>query len=257
MIEKDEIWEDLGNVKGVEEFKGYQISNYGRVRDTKNGKNEILNLSYCIGYKQVFLENIEGVQKSKLVHRLVAMAFIPNPGELPEVNHIDFSRDNNLVDNLEWCTHSDNMLHFRKHNPGVCTGKTGDRKLTEKEVKKIYNLLKQDKLTKRKIASQFNVSGATISAIEYGYTWKYITDKLGGPLRQRIHNKYKNHKIKLTDNDVINIYNLLKEHKSTVKKIALQYDVSEGAVLAIIHGTTWKHVTDKLGGPITNLRYKK
>lgn len=55
--------------------------------------------------------------KKELIHRLVAQAFIPNPNSYAEVNHINYIKTDNRVENLEWCTHRDNNLHsFKKHS---------------------------------------------------------------------------------------------------------------------------------------------
>lgn len=64
-------------------------------------------------YLQVSLNISPNVNRTYKVHRLVAMAYLPNPNNLPEVNHIDFNRINNYVDNLEWMNHSDNIKHTR------------------------------------------------------------------------------------------------------------------------------------------------
>lgn len=63
----------------------------------------------------VSLCNGNKVPKKKLVHRLVAEAFIPNPNNLPEVNHIDYNNKNNNVQNLEWCDRGYNMAHCFKN----------------------------------------------------------------------------------------------------------------------------------------------
>ena len=83
------------------------------------------NCDNGIGYKQVALtfraKNGERTTKYLKVHRLVAMAFIPNPNNCTDVNHKDGVKDNNSVDNLEWCTHSENVKHSYDVLGRVCT----------------------------------------------------------------------------------------------------------------------------------------
>ena len=98
-----EVWKD------VEGFEGhYQVSNHGRVRSIKK---EILVLKgeyQHNGYKRVCLWK-DGRKQNKLVHRLVAIAFLQNPSNYSDVNHIDEDKTNNHVANLQWCTHLYNM----------------------------------------------------------------------------------------------------------------------------------------------------
>lgn len=100
----EEIYKD---VKGFEGF--YQVSNLGNVFSIK--KNKILKPTILDnGYLQVDLyKNTE--HKKNNIHRLVAIAFIPNPYNLPQVNHKDEDKTNNNVWNLEWCTCKENINH--------------------------------------------------------------------------------------------------------------------------------------------------
>lgn len=87
-----EIWKDAPG------FPGYQVSASGRVKRTTKGGKELRPVRYSNGYCVV---NLSG--KRIGVHRLVALAFIPNPKGLPEINHKDEDKQNNNVNNLEWC----------------------------------------------------------------------------------------------------------------------------------------------------------
>lgn len=99
-----EIWKEIPGTEGQ-----YQISNYGKVRTVKTGRV----LTPAIderGYERVCLFKYDRERRYK-VHRLVAITFIPNPDNKPQVNHKDGNKRNNSVDNLEWVTNEENMRH--------------------------------------------------------------------------------------------------------------------------------------------------
>lgn len=92
-----EEWRDIEGYEGL-----YQVSNEGRVKGLVSGKYRKFMVSWD-GHLRVTLSK-NSKKKPKLVHRLVAEAFIPNPNGLPQVNHMDENPKNNKVENLEWCT---------------------------------------------------------------------------------------------------------------------------------------------------------
>lgn len=112
-----EIW------KEIKDYPNYQISNLGRVKTLKFYSNvhkkyydrELIlkEKTNRFGYKFVGLSNQNG-RKNKAIHKLVAEAFIENKNNYKEVNHIDGNKSNNCVDNLEWCTRRENVLHSYK-----------------------------------------------------------------------------------------------------------------------------------------------
>ena len=103
-----EIWKD---VVGFE--RAYQVSSLGRVKSKirKSVVEEKMLNPYKNNKGYECVDLWDNNHKKKLVHRLVAEAFIPNPKHKKVVNHKDGNPLNNKVDNLEWCTHSENMLH--------------------------------------------------------------------------------------------------------------------------------------------------
>ena len=115
-----EIWKDI---QGYEGF--YQISNLGNVKslerviDKGNGilqhrKERIMNKRESVDGYYVAKLNVNKKSKSIAIHILVARHFIDNPNNYPEVNHKDCNRKNNQVDNLEWCTHQQNVEHSKQ-----------------------------------------------------------------------------------------------------------------------------------------------
>ena len=115
----EEIWKDIENFEGL-----YQISSLGRVKsvdrivhvlDPKSKREYDKHFPECIkatnldtkGYVMVSLKK-DGKSSRHRIHRLVAQAFIPNPENLSQVNHKDENKENNCIDNLEWCTNNYN-----------------------------------------------------------------------------------------------------------------------------------------------------
>lgn len=130
-----EIWKDAIGFDGV-----YQVSSLGRVRSCdrviyyKNSKlsgakSKIEHgkiMSQCISNSGYYILRLrkDGERKCFYTHRLIAQAFIPNPENKSQVNHIDGNRLNNCVDNLEWVTMSENVLHA--YRTGLNYGLRGD-----------------------------------------------------------------------------------------------------------------------------------
>lgn len=141
----------------------YDVSTIGRVR--RNGK--ILKQSNRLGYRCVTL-SAGNEQKSVNVHRLIAATFIPNPyPQKPCVNHIDGDKANNNVNNLEWCTYSENELHSF-----VVLGKRNSQaKLLPGQVKIIKSALDKGE-TLNSLAKRFSVHKTLISQIKRGLIWK-------------------------------------------------------------------------------------
>ena len=93
--------------KKIEGFESYEVSDWGRVR---RGARVLKGSPANTGYPSVCL-SVGGVTKAFNIHRLVGMAFIPNPDNKPEINHKDHDILNNRLENLEWVTRSEQMLH--------------------------------------------------------------------------------------------------------------------------------------------------
>lgn len=98
------MWETING------YENYMISDFGEIKNITTGKILKQN-SNGKGYLHVCLYDSEHVGKTILVHRIVAKTFIPNPDNLPQVNHIDENKENNSVKNLEWVTSEENINH--------------------------------------------------------------------------------------------------------------------------------------------------
>ena len=111
----------------------YLITEEGDVYSTKYGKIKKRKQTYNLGgYKIICLCN-DGKKKTYVVHRLVAQTYIPNPDNLPQVNHIDEDKTNNNVTNLEWCSNQYNTEYSQAKSYIVEKVSTGERQI-------VYNL---------------------------------------------------------------------------------------------------------------------
>ena len=139
-----EIFKDI---QGYENL--YKVSNYGNIKSLFRGEDRaiILKTSIVCGYVSFGLWR-GGKGKMVKVHRMVAMAFIPNPRNLPEVNHIDGNKLNNRVENLEWCSQRENICH----RENVLNNKTkGSKYIGVTPVKECINRWKACCLLNKKV----------------------------------------------------------------------------------------------------------
>lgn len=192
----NEVWKPL-EINPV-----YLVSNQGRIKTIDHLIWCKVNNSYSLRkghictlsnknskkYWRVGIQ-INGKRKQYAVHRLVALTFIPNPNSYPQINHIDGNKDNNAVDNLEWCDGSYNIRHAHA-NGLISKKKMSDhchlRKLTEEQVifiRQMYNkyskILKTSKQYCRAIIQLFNLkSENTVHWILTKGTNKFINQDI-------------------------------------------------------------------------------
>lgn len=173
-------WRKLKSLKFL-----YEVNANGDIRNVKS-KKLVKGYVEKNGYVRVRFENkcLDGVIRTT-VHRLVAEAFVPNPNNLPEVNHIDRNRANNHANNLEWVTHSENMRHsynlginqepLRKHSVETRKPVTNG----EQEFESISEAAKW--LVEQGTSKNFGSAVSNLSAVLHGkrktlggYHWLYI-----------------------------------------------------------------------------------
>jgi len=177
-----EQWKEIPGYEGC-----YECSESGQIRSIENRKFGLFGKSKIPHYKTYggnlrkqhwhdktyYTIKLSKDNKTKTysVHRLIALAFIPNPDSKPCINHIDGNPRNNCIDNLEWCTHSENNLHA--YRTGLL--KSGEEhhyaKLNDFQVRVIR---KTSDISQSEIGKIFNVTQGTISNIKLFNSRKYI-----------------------------------------------------------------------------------
>ena len=169
----DEIWRDVVGYEG-----NYQVSNYGRVKSSYRGLNRILRPTVNPDGYIYFRLSLQNNLKGKLAHILVATAFIDNPKNKIQVNHIDGLKWNNYVENLEWVTPSENQYHA--YRTGLRKEPQGEErynaKLTSKDVyfcRRVYKP-RDKKFGVNALAQKFGVTPTAMSKIIRGKTYKNV-----------------------------------------------------------------------------------
>jgi len=162
-----EIWKEVDWFDGM-----YLISNFGRL---KSMHNNIIRKPFLKEkrYPKLVL-NKNGKKYMRYIHRMVAIAFISNPKNKKQVNHIDGNKCNNNVSNLEWNTPSENMQHSIKNKLHPSGEKCSWAKLTEKQVIEIRKLSKNSNITHAKLGNIFGINQSAITNIINHKRWKHI-----------------------------------------------------------------------------------
>ena len=197
----EEIWKTINNYEGL-----YEVSNLGRVRDSKGNIKPMYKQNK--GYSCLSLY-VNGKIYHPTIHRLVAEAFLTKKEGLNQVNHKDGNKDNNCVDNLEWCNQAQNYQHGMKHYFYSHNENHYFAKLTNEQVKCIPTLFNIG-FTRATIARILNINPSSIEAIEHKISYR----ELGLDFTNVHYTKYKdlpNIKLPLDvweifkDNTVLNI----------------------------------------------------
>lgn len=171
-------------IKNLEEL--YEVDEMGNIyslpRKLKTPTTEFMSKEKKLKpYKNSWGYMLVDMRKNKkryikCVHRLVAEAFIPNPNNLPQVNHIDGNKANNNVTNLEWCTCSENQYHAFNNNLKPKNFDHPFSKFTKEDILYIKNNYQKNKrgFGIRSLAKKFNVCDSTIRQIVVGISYKDI-----------------------------------------------------------------------------------
>jgi hypothetical protein len=177
----EEIWKDIKGYEGR-----YQVSNMGRVKSlpkewlTHNNAirkhNGIILKQFKTGRKNNQYNTVSLPKRYRKVHQLVAENFIPNPLNKPQINHINGNKDDNSVNNLEWCTCIDNIRHAWDNNLNYALrGSTnGMAKITEDDVITIITEHKKGHITMTSLAKKYGLTLTNVSYIIKRKTWKHV-----------------------------------------------------------------------------------
>lgn len=186
-----EVWKPVVGYGGY-----YEVSSIGRVRSVKCSilkKNDIMYnkaqkiRSYFIsktGYPQITL-SLNGKLRQHFIHRLVCEAFIPNPDKKLSVNHRNFIKTDNRIENLEWLTNEENSLHFHAANPGWATRLINRSRMDHPNNKPILQYSKDGAIKGRFNSisqaarllgfNSSNISACALGKVKFykGYGWRY------------------------------------------------------------------------------------
>lgn len=177
--------EMIEEFRPIQDFQGYEVSNLGNIKSTArkikcswNGKVILRTIKEQMLKPQINKWGYSTIKfgkhgKRKLVHRLVAIEFIENPLNLPEVNHKDGVKTNNHVSNLEWCTGDDNKAHCVAMGLSARGVQKWSCKLNDEKVLRIKQLSKQG-VSGVELSRMYNISPSMIYSIRAGRFWKHV-----------------------------------------------------------------------------------
>lgn len=225
----------------------YVVSKDGKVYNMQTNKYMKTDKVYNTGYRAIRLtEKSIGLNKKVSVHRMVAETFIPNPNNLPEVNHIDLDKQNNHLSNLEWVSKRENSVHKVKNNVGPFLPGEANKtaKYSDSQIEEVCKMLSTG-CKPKVISNKTGVSTAMISMIKIGkvrthqsskYNWKVVhkSDMVGD-----------NHPNNIINSKIAEkICQYLQQGYAT-KQISKLTGVSKHIINDIKQRGSWKTVSDK------------
>ena len=217
----------------------YLVSTYGRVVSTEyrgvKGRVAVLKPKLTAnGYHNLVLV-INNIKKTLLVHRLVGLMFIwnPDPENYTQINHMDGNKINNHISNLEWCTAEQNIHHLYQHNlkKNILKGEDiTDSKFTERQVKKVCELLEEGVISLKEIAKRTGVSYDMVRNIKSHHSWKHISCNYNIDNYAKYYERAINKRIPL----IHEVCKLLESNTCSAIEISERTGVSFSAVMNIL-----------------------
>ena len=225
----------------------YSISSYGNIKNEET--NYILHPAKdSDGYLIVSLY-LNSKRYIRKMHRLVGIAFIPNPENKPTVNHKDGVKSNNYVYNLEWATYSEQMVHA--FELGLVEGGKGEKnsmcKYSEKIIHNICELL-ENGYNRSKISKQLEIPKSLIQRIVLERSWTHISSLYNiDPKKSKTpYSKGQEHYHASCNEEMIHsVCKLLEEGKLSIKEISKKLNISKYIIKHILYNNTWKQISSQ------------
>ena len=225
----------------------YIVSNTGIIKNKFTGREIKQGLHYK-GYPTISLQYGNGQTLGTFVHRVVAQAFIPNPENKPQVNHINGNKLCNWYKNLEWCTASENIQHAIKE--GLFYTGQGEyanaAKYSEKQIHQVCSLLALGKFTNTEIANFTKVDVANISKIKNKEIWRHISSQYDIKRREQNAKGSDSASSKYKDEQIHEVCRKLKEGLP-MTTIARETGVGYDMIFRIKRGKNWLHISSQYG----------
>ena len=234
-IDDDKIWQYVPG------YGNYKISIDGRVYNTRKKKLRRITLSNSKDYLDVELSK-KGEKETYRVHILVARAFIPNPNNLPIVNHKDGNKVNNHVDNLEWTTYKGNAQHAHDTGLNKSSKAVIQMDMQRNEIREFKSIAEAERFLG--IINRSNIQRVCYNKLIScaGYTWKFKDENLVTTPPKLVHGKLKKVAQLDAEGNVIATFKSITDAQKQFKvKNSHISDVCRGT-RSIDHGYKWRYV---------------